>query len=238
MSSKNGKSGTSFDGFSLTYLEPVAIAYLDYVETLGRPLLQSERKSGRWILVAFESPIVKRECARMPEEKLRYYSNLMGGIREAILPDPAKRLRFSRNLDGTKAKTTRGISKKPGEHSLDLAPFAGVRMGELNAGEIVERIEMLARSCAGIAVLTQDLGANKKARQQGKNLRRMARQVVTLGKAMVVEFYTARQKEQPRDLREEDPDLEKMEAELAEMAALKAVATGGGGAGGVKDTRL
>ncbi len=70
--------------FSLSFVESSAVAFLDYAETLGRPLLRNERQTFRWILNAFESV----DCEGLDESKYRYLENLMVNVRELIAPDP------------------------------------------------------------------------------------------------------------------------------------------------------
>lgn len=77
-------------GFSYDYVEAVAVAFLDYCETLRRPLLRIEQDAHRWIYKAFDDPHFERECEYFDENRKDYITDLMRAVREKVDPDNVK----------------------------------------------------------------------------------------------------------------------------------------------------
>lgn len=77
-------------GFSYDYVEAVAVAFLDYCETLRRPLLKVEQDAHHWIYAAFYDARFERECEDLDEKQKDYILGLMIAVREKIDPDPVK----------------------------------------------------------------------------------------------------------------------------------------------------
>lgn len=75
-------------GFSYDYVESVAVAFLDYCETLRRPLIKVEQDAHRWIYAAFYDKRFEAECRDLDDKQKDYILGLLISVREKVSPDP------------------------------------------------------------------------------------------------------------------------------------------------------
>lgn len=75
-------------GFSYEYVEAIAVAFLDYCETLRRPLVKVEQDAHRWIYAAFYDKRFEAECRDLDDKQKDYILGLLIAVREKVSPDP------------------------------------------------------------------------------------------------------------------------------------------------------
>lgn len=166
------------DGISLDQLEGTAIAFLDLAESIGRPLLPSERHAFRWILIAFESDGIKKSARSLDEETLAYHSQLIGNVRSVLIPDPVKQTHFRREKPEEVAVLNNG------NYSVKAAPFRGVSIRRMNAAEAMERAALLAKMGEGMAALVRELALVRLSdSEEAAQIARAARRLMELAGA-------------------------------------------------------
>lgn len=135
----------------LDHLKDVTVAFLAYADSLGRPLLSSERRAHRWLLAAFENAAHRQAFERMDEAALAFHTDLLVELREVLTPDPVEQIRLQRK------KPERTAELHEGNFSLRTPPFSGVSVRRLNQAEVKERVTLLGRLAEGITTLVREL---------------------------------------------------------------------------------
>lgn len=77
------------DPFTLRYLENLAVAFLDFVEALGRPLLAAERRVWRWILIAYRAKSRKSSFGKLNPDAYEYHQQLIASLSVTLSPAPS-----------------------------------------------------------------------------------------------------------------------------------------------------
>ncbi len=166
---------------TLVELEGMTVAFLDFVEAIGRPLLLSERLAFRFILIGWESRPTRVAFRKsVPKAKLPYYLNLIEQLREVFVPDPVKQIRLKRDKPEVEAELN------DGNYSLKTPLFRGVSVPRLTTREMVERMAMMARFGAGSAMLACELSlARNRDQPEAAAMVLLAHQMAKLNRAFV-----------------------------------------------------
>lgn len=170
--------------FTLDHLERITIAFLDFVDTLDRPLLDDERKAFYFVLGKYESAGIKAAIAEMDDGRREYYAGLIVRLvavldREHVVttevPDPVRPVRLHRDKPELVAE------RNQGNYSLKAPPFHGVSIRRLNGREAAERVTMIYRLADGIGCLAQELAlACNRDKVAMRDLVRLARRMNVL----------------------------------------------------------
>jgi len=162
----------------LDYLEGVTVAFLDFVEALGRPPLESEARAFRFLLIEWEAVSIKAALKRIPQAKLAYYTDLMERLREAISPDPVKHLRLRREKPPAVAEMNSG------NFSLKAPLFKGVSIRRMNAAEATERVNQLGKLASQAAVISRELAlVRNRDRPDAARIGKLSRRIGQLSNA-------------------------------------------------------
>lgn len=162
----------------LDHQEGVTVAFLDFVEALGRPLLESEARAFRFLLIEWEALSIKAALKRIPQAKLAYYTELMGRLREAISPDPINQLRLKREKPPAVAEMNSG------NYSLKTPLFKGVSIRRMNAAEATERVSQLAKLAGHVAAISRELAlVRNRDRPEAARIGKLSRRIGQLSDA-------------------------------------------------------
>lgn len=165
---------------SLARLQNIGVGLLDWIEEIGRPLLTSERRAFRWVLMEWEAPHIKRAVRRLKGQQLDYCRQVMAGVQQAIQPDPVRQVRLQR------AKPEAVAELNDGNFSVNAPPFRGVRVRRLTAAEANERVQLLARLAGGLGVLARELALVRSRDQaEARAIARLGQRLARLGREFV-----------------------------------------------------
>lgn len=160
--------------------EGKTVSLINFAKALGRPLLASERRAFRFVLMGWESAPIKASLRSLRKDELNYYSSLMAQLRELIAPDPVKQLRL------TRAKPEAVAQLHGGNFAVKTPPFKGVSIRRLNAHEAKERVELMAKSGEGIAAIARELSlVCNRDRPEAARMMRLGRLMTKLARKFV-----------------------------------------------------
>lgn len=126
-------------------------AFLAFANSLNRPMTKEEKTPHRWILMAWESALVRAECVRATRGKLRAVSTMMERLRQIFHPDPIQQGRRRREIDNLRPASSDGNNKTA------IEPMHGVEERQMNEDEAKERLKLMCRMIKSIRYLMKEL---------------------------------------------------------------------------------
>lgn len=148
------------DHLPLAHLIGLTKAFLTFVDWVGRPLSMAERQQWRWIALAWESKAVKAAVKAGPADKLDYYHDLMGQIRDVFVPDPPMKSRLKRT-----APADREAELNEGNYSLKVEVGRGYQMPHVKKRDLTDWLTSLAKHASACAMLAYYISLATDSRQ-------------------------------------------------------------------------
>lgn len=183
---------------SLDHLKCMTASFLDFADWIGRPLLPSERRAFRFILIGWEAPAIRASLAAMPKGKLGFYSSLIIQLRELIVPDPVKQRRLKRQKPETVSEMNAG------NFSVKAPVYTGVSVRRLNANEATERVQLMTKLADGIATLVRELSlVRNRDRPEAARIVKLGKLIAKLARAFAKRPNTIPTEKSMEELNEE-----------------------------------
>lgn len=200
--------------FSLHELKWMTLAFLNLADAYHRPLLTSQRKAFREILMGWEHPTIKNALARLDDEDLEIYTDLIGKLRAIIFPDPVQQIRLQRE------KPEEVAELHEGNYALQAPPFKGVSVRRLNVKESVERMQLLEQMAEGMGYLARELAlVRNRDQEKAARIGRIAKRLRKEARAFVKQVQEAPAPSPERSLDEIMAEMRTMNALMKAEAA-------------------